>query len=254
MKYNVQEYWEEVAQRIKDRNHENYLAGDDEPYYEYKRKLSLSILSNFKVSQAKVFELGFGASGNLFTLLQGNPLLLYGADLSPTMFSIAQSRMKDYPQVSLSLLSSHVLPYEDKYFDISFTITVLQHNTDENALRNTVEQLCRVTKKNIVIAERIESSIKGDNLCMGRPVSFYESLFNSYGFSLEKVEFLPLSVSYYVCGAIRKIANPSHRKEGEPSTKLAIMLQKLVLPVTKLLDKVFPNTRDMAYLTFVRTE
>ena len=34
----VRAYWDKVAENIADREHESVIAGDDEPYYRYKRK------------------------------------------------------------------------------------------------------------------------------------------------------------------------------------------------------------------------
>ena len=43
-KYHPEEYWTEVADRIASRKDENVIAGDDEPYYRYKRKKFLNLL------------------------------------------------------------------------------------------------------------------------------------------------------------------------------------------------------------------
>ena len=43
--YNVKEYWSEVAKRIKIREEkDNVIAGDDEPFYRYKRRRFLDLL------------------------------------------------------------------------------------------------------------------------------------------------------------------------------------------------------------------
>jgi hypothetical protein len=67
MNYKVSEYWESVAQRMAKRTSQNeaIIAGDNEPYYEYKRKLSLDILKTYDIRNKEIFELGYGAGGNI---------------------------------------------------------------------------------------------------------------------------------------------------------------------------------------------
>lgn len=254
MSYNVNQYWEEVAQRIKSREAGNVIAGDDEPYYEYKRKLSLNILKKFNIKDKVIFELGYGAGGNLIEFIKMNPSKIFGADVSKTMFDLSSKLIKGIPNIELHLIKDELLPFGDNSFDYVFTITVLQHNTNEISLQKIVKELCRVSKDKIVISERIEKSLKGDELCMGRPVEYYESLFNKDGFNLQEVKYLKLQASYYVCGAIRKLLNPKTRKEGEPLSKFSIMLEHLLLPITKIIDKIIPSKRDLAYLIFQKAK
>lgn len=253
MSYNVHQYWEEVAQRINSREPGNVIAGDDEPYYEYKRNLSLEVLKSFHVIDKSIFELGYGAGGNLLELAKLGPKKIVGADVSPTMFDLSSERTKNIPQIELHLIKDERLPFGDNVFDYVFTITVLQHNTDEQSLKSIVKELCRVAKDRIVISERIESRIKGDALCLGRPVSYYENLFKENHFDLQEVKYLKLQASYYVCGAIRKLFNPKDRKEGEPLTKFSIMLERILLPLTRCIDQFIPSKRDLAYLVFQKT-
>lgn len=252
MEYIVDQYWEEVAQRIESREQGNVIAGDDEPYYIYKRKLSLDILKTIPVQGKEIFELGYGASGNLLELAKLNPSKISGADLSPTMNKLSKKRLANFPNLDLRLVTDENLPFEDKSMDYVFTITVLQHNTNEESLIKIINELCRISRDKIVISERIESSIKGSILCLGRPLTYYENLFSANGFKLINVQFLPLQASYYVCGAIRKLLNPASRQEGEPLTKFSLFLQKILMPITSVLDKLIPSNRDLAYLSFER--
>lgn len=253
MEYIVDKYWEEVAQRIESRELGNVIAGDDEPYYEYKRALSIDILKTIPVQGKEIFELGYGASGNLLELAKLNPSKISGADLSPTMNKLSFERLADFKNLDLRLVDSEILPFENNTMDYVFTITVLQHNTNEESLAKIIAELCRISRDKVVISERVESSIKGSILCLGRPISYYENLFEVNGFKLETVQFLPLQASYYVCGAIRKLLNPSSRQEGEPLTSFSLFLQRILLPITKILDKIIPSNRDLAYLTFVKS-
>jgi SAM-dependent methyltransferase len=250
MSYNVNQYWEEVAQRIKSREFGNVIAGDDEPYYEYKRELSLNILKSFDIQNKTIFELGFGAGGNLIEFIKMNPKKIYGADVSKTMYDLSSEITKNIPNIELHLIKDELLPFGNSFFDIVFTITVLQHNTNEASLIKIIDELCRVSNDKIIISERVEKTIKGDELCLGRPVEYYSNLFTKNGFQLLEVKYLNLQASYYVCGAIRKLFNPKSRKEGEPLTKFSIILENILLPITRLVDKILPSNRDLAYLIY----
>jgi ubiquinone/menaquinone biosynthesis C-methylase UbiE len=250
MEYSVNEYWEDVAQRIKSREIGNVIAGDDEPYYVYKRALSQKILREFDLKNKTILELGYGAGGNLIEFAKMQTAKIFGADRSKTMYDLSSSLLKDIPNLELHLIQNETLPFADHSIDYVFTITVLQHNTDEESLRKVIKELCRVAKDKIVIAERIENPMRGDELCMGRPTDYYQNLFGADGFRLQEVKFLKLQASYYVCGAIRKLLNSKTRREGEPLTKFSLMLQSILLPLTKVLDKIIPSNRDLAYLVF----
>lgn len=252
MEYIVDQYWEDVAQRIESREEGNVIAGDDEPYYIYKRKLSLDILKTIPVQGKEIFELGYGAGGNLLELARLSPSKISGADLSPTMNKLSTERLAHFQNLDLRLVTNENLPFDNQSMDYVFTITVLQHNTNEESLIKIINELCRISRDKVVISERVESSVSGSVLCLGRPVAYYENLFNANGFQLIDVKFLPLQASYYVCGAIRKLLNSSSRQEGEPLTKFSLFLQKILMPITKVLDKIIPSNRDLAYMSFER--
>ena len=73
-------------------------------------------------------------------------------------------------------------------------------------------------------------------------------MFEQHGFHLIKTEFLHMQASYLICGAIRKLFNKKNRMEGETVGKLSHVLELIVLPITKLLDKIIPGRRDVAML------
>lgn len=190
------------------------------------------------------------AGGNLVEIWKQHPKKLCGADISAEMVNLAK---KNAPhEIEIVKTNGTVLPYADKSFDVVMTATVLQHNTDEEMLNKLIGELCRVSRDSVVIFERIEDTIKGDELCLGRPISYYAQLFHTYGFQLDNSRFINVRVSYYVSGFIRKVFNRRDRKEGEPLTVFSIYLQRLTLPFTKFLDKIFTSDKDVARLVFHR--
>lgn len=250
--YHPEPYWNLVAKQIAQRVQGNLIAGDDEPYYEYKRNKFLSFFQKIDFTDKVVLEAGSGPGGNLLEVYKAAPKELHGVDISDDMVSISKNIVKDTNIIITKTDGAHI-PYADKYFDLSFTSTVLQHNTDEQMLFQLVGEICRVTKTDIFIFERIENQVKGNELCLGRPIAYYKEIFSKNGFALNRVSFLNIQASYLVSGAIRKLFNPASRKEGEPATKFSKFLQRLTLPVTSRIDPVLKMNRDLAMLHFTRS-
>lgn len=248
--YHPEPYWSDVAKRIKSRKGKNVIAGDDEPYYRYKRRRFLKLLKEVDFTGKTVLEIGSGPGGNLKELLSKSAKTLTGVDISPDMVELAKSHLP--PKVNIIKVDGTKLPFEDKAFDVVFTATVLQHNTDETMLLQLMAEMCRVAKDKILLFERIENTITGDDLCYGRPVSYYAEVCKKHGFNLQSVKFINIRSSYYVSGAIRKALNPRKREEGEPLNKISVLLQQLTLPITQIVDKIFTSKKDVARLEFHR--
>lgn len=248
--YHPEPYWTKVAERIKGRSKGNVIAGDDEPYYRYKRSRFIEMLEGINFENKKVLEVGCGPGGNLEIILKHNPRELHGVDISQNMIDIASEILKN--TVILKKINGTELPYEDQYFDIVFTATVLQHNTDDKMMRQILSEICRVSKNQVFLFERIDKKIKGDELCLGRPVNYYADICKRFGFSHIGTDFINIHTSYLVSGVIRKVFNPASRQEGESPTHLANTLQAITLPLTKKLDKVIKAERDIAKMEFTR--
>ncbi len=248
--YHPEPYWSEVAKRIKSRKGENVIAGDDEPFYRYKRKQFLQMLRADDFTGKSILEIGSGPGGNLKEIWTKEPSRLVGADISSEMINLSKSHLNS--NIELVKIDGTSLPFQDQEFDYVFTATVLQHNTDEEMLKKIMAELCRVSKEKVFLFERIESKIKGDDLCYGRPVKYYEEICNKHGFKLISTDFINIRVSYFACGIIRKVFSPNTRKEGEPLTRIATFLQKIKLPFTIQLDKIFKSKKDVARLEFKR--
>jgi ubiquinone/menaquinone biosynthesis C-methylase UbiE len=249
-KYHPELYWSEVANRIKARKGKNIIAGDDEPFYRYKRKKFISMLNSVNFKDKSVLEIGCGPGGNLQEIWKESPLRLAGVDISAEMIELSRDKLPQ--KIELIKIDGTNLPFKDQEFDYVFTATVLQHNTIEEMLKKIMAELCRVSGNKIYLFERIENKVKGDELCYGRPVKYYEQICNSNGFELINMEFINIRASYYISGIIRKVFSPKTRQEGEPLSKIAILLQNITLPITKQLDKIFKSHKDIAKLEFRR--
>ncbi len=249
--YNPETYWSEVAKRIQKREKGNVVAGDDSPYYRYKRKQFLNLLNRIEFKHKKVMEIGHGPGGNLLEIMKHNPESLTGVDISDDMIVLAKENLQS-DQITFKKTNGTTIDAPDRSYDIVFAATVLQHNSDEEMMKAMFQEMFRVSNDAVVIFERIEKQIKGDELCVGRPVDYYESIGIAMGFKLVKTNFINIQISYLVCGAIRKLFNPEQRKEGEKLNKVSIFLQNVALPVTSILDKIFKTKRDLGKLVFER--
>lgn len=247
--YNPEKYWDEVAKQIDSRQDLKLIAGDNEPYYRYKRKKLLELFDTISFANKKVLEVGSGPGGNLDYLANKGTLEIAGTDISQNMVDLS-GKLLSTKNIKVKKTDGRTLPFKSKGFDLIFTATVLQHNTSESSLIDLISEICRVSASEVYIFERIENKIIGHESNIGRPVEYYSSLFLKYGFQLKEVRFLNIQLSYIVCGAIRKIFNSRKRKEGEPLSKLSIFLENVLLPVTSVFDKLMPSKRDLGMLYF----
>lgn len=247
--YHPENYWSEVGDRIESREEgNNVIAGDDEPYYRYKREQFLNLLRGVSFQNKSVLEIGCGPGGNLLEVLKLNPKKLSAVDISSQMVSLATKKVPS--NVTITKINGTQLPFDDSTFDIIFTATVLQHNTDESMLKALTQEICRVSSDRVYLFERIESEIKGDELCYGRPVPYYTEIMKNNGYELVSTSFINIRSSYYISGAIRKGLNPKNRKEGESLNGISNALQHLTLPLTSVLDKIFTSKKDIARLEY----
>lgn len=256
MSYHPEKYWSEVAERIEKRNDVRIIAGDDSPYYRYKRNRFLSLLDRLDLEGKELMELGSGPGGNLRYILENHkPKMVTGADISKNMIKLAGQNLSDIDlEYKLEKIDGTTLPFSEGKFDLVFSATVLQHNTDDSMMRSILTEMARVSKDKLVLFERIENNLKGDDLCMGRPVDYYSSIVEPLGYKLKETNFINIQVSYIVSGIIRKVFNPSARVEGQQISTIARMLQKLSLPITSILDRIFKVDRDLGMLTFQREQ
>lgn len=249
-RYNPETYWSEVAERIDTRAEGVFMAGDDEPYYRYKRQCFLNLLNAIDFKDKTVLEVGCGPGGNLIEVYKHQPRALKGVDISEKMVQIAKLNLPTSIEV---LKSAEKIPFDNNSFDIVFTVTVLQHNTDIAMFNNLLNEIARVSAQKIVLFERVEATEKGSELCLGRPIENFSSILERNNFKLIKSENLNIQMSYYMAGITRKLFNKSNRPEGEPLSKISVKLQNMLLPISSTLDKMVKLKSDLTMLVFEKT-
>jgi SAM-dependent methyltransferase len=259
MTYNPETYWSRVGQEIEKRAGDNVIAGDDNPYYSYKRaKFLCRFLDTIDFQSKTIMEVGFGPGGNLQHIATfHHPQLILGADISQTMYDIARRNLRSFRNVRLTKIDGTHLPFEDRSIDLSFTVTVLHHVTNAAMLEALVRDICRVTRDRVVIMEDIGQceQLGGEGSFIGRTVGAYENLLSKHGFQLRQTRFLNTKVSrrWYELSwrAYRRVFAHNHH-EGDRINFLGKVLMGLPLIVTRALDDFLTEDQNLAKLAFVR--
>lgn len=109
---------------------------------------------------ARVLEFGCGFGRHLDYLRRNRKLELYGCDQSERMLHTARELLGDESWAGRLALTSprQPLPYPDKWFDVSYTVSVLLHVPPE-ALEAALSELVRVTRHSIL---HIESNVSAE--------------------------------------------------------------------------------------------
>lgn len=253
---NIEKYWSDVAQQLSHRTKDGkIIAGDNDLFYEYKRKVFLHKFGKIiNWSSKNVLEYGCGPGGNLVYLSEMGIDSIKGIDISNEMLDLARKNTQNL-DVELTQNKGIEIPMKDNSVDVTFTATVLQHNVDDDYVCEIISELCRVSSDVIILCEHTEPKRKKlHDHFVGRTMEFYKDQVckNNYGF--ESAEYLDIQVSYYMLGAIRKLFNPGSRKEGEPLNSLSLTLQKMAFGITKLLDGWMPAKRDLTLMVFAKRQ
>lgn len=251
----VEQYWSKVAENLSQRTiEEELIAGDNDLFYTYKRKVFLSKLAEVVDWQSKVvLEFGCGPGGNLKFLSHLGVRSLIGVDISSAMLELARKNLWGGEEVKSDLIHNNgeKIPVEDNSSDVVFTSTVLQHNVEDEIVNKIIGEMCRVSSDVVILCEHTERKRKKlHDHFVGRTLEYYQDQVCRHGYAFESVEYLDIQVSYYLLGAIRKLFNPGSRKEGEPLNPLSLNLQKAVFGITRFLDRWLPAKRDHTLMVF----
>jgi ubiquinone/menaquinone biosynthesis C-methylase UbiE len=207
--YDVESYWSRVANEIMQRGHENIVAGDDNPFFRYKREKFLKkFFHTLDLDSKVVLEVGCGPGGNLVEIVQRcAPKKVIGADISEAMIEIAKRNLaRHHAAAELHKVDGVRLPFADGSIDLSYTVTVLQHNTNGDALKALVREICRVTPKTVVLIEDTgNEGLGGTGSFIARSVDVYKSILAQRNFTISDCSYLNTRVSYFGYGLVSDI-------------------------------------------------
>ena len=254
--YDVESYWSRVATEIMQRGHESVVAGDDNPFFNYKRKKFLKkFLQTLDFDSKVILEVGCGPGGNLVEIAQRcAPKKIIGADISQLMIEIAKRNLARHDSAAeLYKVDGVELPFADRSIDLSYTVTVLQHNTDGGALKALVGEICRVTKETIVLMEDTgNEGLGGTGSFIARHVDVYKSILAERDFEISERLYLNTRFSYFGYGLVSDIFISKKHQEGEPIGIIPRTTMTSLLPVSRILDDLFVDRRGLTRMVFDR--
>jgi ubiquinone/menaquinone biosynthesis C-methylase UbiE len=257
VKYNPETYWSRVGQEIEKRGQGNFIAGDDNPYYRYKRSKFLKrFLDTIDFKSKVILEVGFGPGGNLRHIATHHkPTILLGVDVAPKMYDLATRNLKAFGNVRLTKIDGMHMPFEDQSVDACLTITVLQHVTDGSMLKRLVKEMCRVTKTRIIIMEDIGQShqLAGEGAHISRMVDVYTTIFAEQGFQLHQLQFLNTKISrwwYEFSWRVYSRLFVRQHHEGDQIGAVGKLLIGSPMIITRFLDDLFVENQNLAKMVF----
>jgi SAM-dependent methyltransferase len=248
--YNPEEYWSSVGGRIVNRTSNRAVAGDTDPLSVYIRKKFLKkFLSLLSVRNRDCLEIGCGPGGNLAALSVRDPKRLTGVDISQTMVDLARESNASN-DAEIYKTDGQTLPFLDGEFDMVFSVTVIQHNYDEMAIR-LLSEICRVSKESVILFEDVGTRRNEVYSYVVRTVSDYTDLLGKHGFSFVGVEYLATGCSERAVAWFRRVFRQRERiEEGVSNFGPAQLIEMLIVLLSSVVDDFIPSNDGLAKMVF----
>jgi ubiquinone/menaquinone biosynthesis C-methylase UbiE len=216
--------------------------------------MTIQRLATLDVAGKSVLELGPGPGGNLRLLRDHGAERLIGFDIAPQMVRIAQRNLGD--QAEIHQFDGSRLPLADQEVDIALTVTVLQHNP-EASVPGLLDELTRVTRSTLELIEdttRFRPRSFGDTYFVRDP-NQYISWVTALGFRLVEVQPMNTWASERASMAVQRVARLATRRpseEGRAPSAAEVTLERLLLPLTRLVDRRLPPMSGLTAMRFQR--
>jgi SAM-dependent methyltransferase len=250
--YQPREFWSEVGEEIRRRPNGNEVAGNDTPYYRYKRARFLNdFLDPMPVRGQRVLEVGCGPGGNLRRVARAEPRELVGCDVAPTMVQLARQATRELAAVEVLEINGTVLPFDDRRFDLAFTVTVLMHNPD-SMLAKILPEICRVAASRVYLFEDTGPRKRAWHSYFLRPVEEYAAICAAQGFNMVSADTLPVLASETTARAIGAVFPFRDRREGAPKPRSELLLERAALPLTRVVDRAIRPRGGTTRMVFER--
>ena len=111
------------------------------------------IFRNLDIFKSSILEVGSGAGANLEICIENHAKRIVACDISDKLLNLAKSRLNK--KCEFILIDGESIPLDNNEINSSFTVTVLQHISNEKMLKNLISEICRVTSSNVVLFEDI---------------------------------------------------------------------------------------------------
>lgn len=243
------------------------------PFEAYVREKLIQLLDlSALAADMSVLEIGCGVGDLLRELAKFGPKELFGVDSSPEMVALASRFLEGMP-IDVSVADVRRLPFPEKSFDLVVVMFEMQHVFDEKQLDKVVYEVCRVSRKWVVLVEETAPKPDFDGNLLRRPVAKYKEEFGKKRFHLRQIDYLNVEASRYVytgrsnpwhwirwvfspvlylMGFPREIMAPPLAEERLPDSGLAMALQKATLPLVRSLDGFVQKGEGITVMRFER--
>jgi SAM-dependent methyltransferase len=246
------------------------------PFEQYRRNKLIQLLGvQYLVSGKSVLEIGCGMGDLLLELSRFQPRELFGVDSSEEVLSLARDYLGEVP-ADLALARVDALPFPDQSFDIVIAMSEFQYIQQDEDLAGIASELCRVSRQWIVLVEQTAPTrTVAQEGTVSRPVAHYQALFKQRDFFLRSFDLLKTGVTAYVftgksnpwlwvrwalspllylLGFPRSWLKPPLGREEVPNSRVALLLQKYLLPLLAPLDEASSSQQGATVLRFQRKQ
>ncbi len=235
----LKKHWDNVAEEIQNRQSNYNLVGYESVLDSYIRKRFEKVFRKLNIFENSIIEIGSGVGANLVICEEKGSKRIIACDISEKLLKITKARFKEKRKFEFILIDGKNIPLKDEEIDSSFTVTVLQHISNLKILEKLTKEICRITKKNIVIFEDIAplgKGVKSEDYVV-RDKETYIKLIEKNGFKLKSQSLISLKYSLLFLGAINSLFLYK-KKEGAKSTKLENLVSKTFLKISSKLDNL----------------
>ncbi len=246
-RYSATDYWDRVGRSLRAREDDaSLIAGDDTRFYRAKRRLFLEhFLGPAVEPSASVLEVGSGPGGNL-AWLAPRAAVVVGADISGPMLEVARRNGAE----SLVKVDGVHLPFRDRAFSVVFTATVLQHSPPDRCIA-LLREMTRVCRDGLHLFEDTAPvGIRDRRSHWLRRPGWYAARMEALGFGVASCERLPLTWQELAAVAARVTAG--RHQDGDPLSPARVRLERQLLRVARIPDRVLPPIAGLTRMSFRR--
>lgn len=245
------EYWNQVAEQIGDSSaDQKELVGYHSPYDNHVRQIAYDLLQSFteQVPQKNtIAELGSGVGLNIRFMSQYQPKKLLAYDCSDKLLELCKVNLSDLDAVQFIHTDGHEVPVpEDCNIDLFFTVTVLQHITNQDMFENVIASVRHTKAKYILIVEdvRTPERLATPEYAQRTPESYRECL-EKDGYTSISERYISASWAARLYGVLNRLCGLYQAHEGAKAPSWAFALGKIISPLAFMLDKILPGKFGM---------
>ena len=189
-------------------------SGGNKSYMEFKIKHKKKLIKILKkeCNNGKILEVGSG-TGIVCSQLASEGFDVTGIDVNEHIIKLAKELEREYfveRKVKYIKKSMFELDFQEKEFDLAYSVGVLEH-FDDNMIMDTIKQQLRIAKKVIIVIPTRwfddDETLHGDDRFL--TLKHWRNMINKSGGKVIKEYSYPFKQKYYqMIKNIRKIFRP----------------------------------------------